>query len=56
LTDAMLAGQQEVIAQVVADGRLTQEQADWILAKTEAIAPTKSAIHLARAECTPLAT
>ena len=41
LIDAMLAGQQEVIAQAVADGRLTQEQADWMLAKMEAMAPYK---------------
>lgn len=39
LIDAMLAGQQEAIAQAVEDGRLTQEQADWMLARMGAMAP-----------------
>lgn len=41
LIDAMLSGQQVAIAQAVDDGRLTQEQADWMLAKMEAMAPFK---------------
>ena len=41
LIDAMLAGQKSVIDQAIKDGRLTQAQADWMLAKAEAMAPLK---------------
>lgn len=39
LIDAMIAGQKSVIDQAVKDGRLTQAQADWMLARTKAVAP-----------------
>lgn len=39
LIDAMLAGQQSMIAQAVKDGRLTQVQADWMTARMKANAP-----------------
>jgi hypothetical protein len=37
--DAMLAGQKEAIDQALADGRITQAQADWLLARAQAMAP-----------------
>jgi hypothetical protein len=37
--DAVLAGQQEAIDQAVADGKITQEQADWLVARAKALAP-----------------
>ncbi len=37
--DAMLAGQKEALDQAVKDGRLTQAQADWLLARMKAMAP-----------------
>ena len=39
LIDAMLAGRKEAVNQAVTDGRLTQEQADWMLKKMETLAP-----------------
>ena len=39
LIDAMLAGQQEAIAQAVKDGRVTQAQAVWMQARMKAMAP-----------------
>ena len=39
LIDAMLAAQREAIEQALADGRITQEQADWLLERMEAMAP-----------------
>lgn len=39
LIDAIIAGRQEVIAQAVKDGQMTQAQADWMLAKMKAMAP-----------------
>lgn len=37
--DAMLAGRQEVIDQALADGRITQEQADWMQEAMKTMAP-----------------
>lgn len=37
--DALLAGRQEAIDQAVKEGKLTQEQADWLLARAKAMAP-----------------
>ena len=37
--DAMVAAQKEAIDQAVEDGRMTQAQADWMLAKVKATAP-----------------
>lgn len=37
--DAMLAGRQEMVAQAVKDGRITQAQADWMLAQIKTMAP-----------------
>jgi hypothetical protein len=39
LIDAMLASRQEAIEQAVKDGRITQEQADWMIARMKAMAP-----------------
>jgi hypothetical protein len=39
LIDAMLAGQQEVIDQALADGNITQDQADWMLERMKTNAP-----------------
>lgn len=39
--DAMLAGQKEVVDQALADGRVTQEQADWMLERMKTNAPLK---------------
>lgn len=39
LIDAMLASRQEVIDQAVKDGQITQEQADWMLARMKAMTP-----------------
>ncbi len=39
LIEAIVAGRTEAIEQAVADGTLTQEQADWLIAKAEAMAP-----------------
>jgi len=39
IIDAMLAGQRSVIEQAVQDGRLTQAQADWMLARMQAMVP-----------------
>jgi len=39
LIDAMLAGQKSVIDQAVKDGRITQAQADWMVARMKATAP-----------------
>ena len=39
LIDAIVAGREEVIDQAVKDGRMTQAQADWMLAKMKAMAP-----------------
>lgn len=39
LIDAMLAAQKEAIEQALADGRITQEQADWLLERMEAMTP-----------------
>jgi hypothetical protein len=39
LTDALLAGRKDVVDQAVKDGRLTQEQADWMLNTMKAMAP-----------------
>ena len=39
LIDAMLAGREEVVNQAVQDGRITQEQADWMLEKMKATTP-----------------
>lgn len=36
---AMVAEQREAIEQAVAEGTLTREQADWLIAKAEAMAP-----------------
>lgn len=37
--DAMLAEQQAALDQAVKDGKITQEQADWLAARSEALAP-----------------
>jgi len=37
--DAMLAGQKEVIDQALADGNITQDQADWMLERMKTNAP-----------------
>jgi len=37
--DAMVAGQQQVIEQAVKDGKITQAQADWLIARMKAMAP-----------------
>jgi hypothetical protein len=37
--DAMLAGRQEVIDQALADGRITQEQADWMQEAMKTMTP-----------------
>ncbi len=37
--DAMLAGRREVVTQAVAEGRITQAQADWMLAQMKTMAP-----------------
>lgn len=37
--DAMLAGRQEMDAQAVTDGRITQAQADWMLTQMKTMAP-----------------
>lgn len=39
LIDAMLAGREDAINQAVANGQLTQAQADWMIARMKAIAP-----------------
>jgi hypothetical protein len=39
LIDAMLAGRQEVIDQALADGRITQAQADWMQEAMKTMAP-----------------
>ena len=39
LIDAMLAGKKESIDQALEDGRITQEQADWMLEKMETVGP-----------------
>ncbi len=39
LIQAILDGRTEAIEQALADGLLTQEQADWLIAKAEAMAP-----------------
>lgn len=39
LIDAIVAGREEVIDQAVKDGRMTQAQADWMLAKMKVMAP-----------------
>ncbi len=39
LIEAILAGRLEVIEQSVVDGDLTQEQADWLIARAKAMAP-----------------
>jgi len=39
LIDAMLAGRQDAINQAVKDGKLTQAQADWMIARMKAMAP-----------------
>ena len=37
--DAMVAGQQQVIEQALKDGKITQAQADWLIARMKAMAP-----------------
>jgi len=37
--DAMLAGRQEMVAQAVTDGRITQAQADWMQEAMKTMAP-----------------
>ena len=37
--DALLASQKEAIDQALAEGRITQAQADWLLARAKALAP-----------------
>jgi hypothetical protein len=37
--DAMLAGRQEMVAQAVKNGRITQAQADWMLTQMKTMAP-----------------
>jgi hypothetical protein len=37
--DVMLAGRQDVVNQAVADGRITQAQADWLLETMKTMAP-----------------
>jgi len=39
LIDAMLAGREEVVNQAIQDGRITQEQADWMEARMDAVTP-----------------
>jgi len=39
MIDAIVAAQKEAIDQAVKDGRMTQDQADWMMARAEAIAP-----------------
>ncbi len=39
LIEAIVAGQEEAIEQALAEGTITQEQADWLIAKAEAMAP-----------------
>jgi len=39
LIDAIVAERTELIEQAVADGELTQEQADWLIARAKALAP-----------------
>lgn len=37
--DAMVAGEQQVIEQALKDGKITQAQADWLIARMKAMAP-----------------
>jgi hypothetical protein len=39
LIEAIVAGRLEAIEEAVADGMLTREQADWLVAKAQAMAP-----------------
>ena len=39
MIDAIVAAQKEAIDQAVKDGRMTQDQADWMMARAEAMAP-----------------
>lgn len=39
VTDAMLAARKAAIDQAVKDGKITQAQADWLLARAKAMAP-----------------